>query len=86
MARHHVVIRTEGTHGQVLIDGHDIAKAVTNLSFTAGIDQKCPTLRLDLQLIDITEIGSIEADVVLGNGVAEALQLLGWTPPEEQQP
>jgi hypothetical protein len=32
MTRHHVEIKTEGTRGQVLIDGHDIAKAVTNLS------------------------------------------------------
>ncbi|MFJ8027443.1 hypothetical protein [Streptomyces sp. NPDC096311] len=85
MARHHVEIRTEGTRGQVLIDGHDIAKAVTNLSFTAGIDQQCPTLRLDLQLIDVTELGSVEADVVLGNGVAEALQVLGWTPPKDAE-
>lgn len=83
MTRHHVEIKTEGKRGQVLIDGHDIAKAVTNLSFTAGIDQQCPTLTLDLNLIDVTELGSVEADVLLGNGVADALQRLGWTPPEE---
>ncbi|MER6435438.1 hypothetical protein ABT275_03615 [Streptomyces sp. NPDC001185] len=85
MTRHHVEIRTEGTRGQVLIDGHDIAKAVTGLTFSAGVDQLMPRLYLDLQLIDVTELGSVEADVMLGNGVAEALQLLGWTPPKADQ-
>jgi hypothetical protein len=84
MTRHHVVIRTEDRRGQVLIDGHDIAKGVTGLTFTAGIDGP-PQLTLDLQLIDVTDIDSIDADVVLGNGVAAALKLLGWTPPEEAQ-
>ena len=83
MTRHHVEIRTEGTRGQVLIDGHDIAKGVTGLTFTAGIDQQCPTLTLDLVLIDVTELGSTETDVLLGAGVAETLIKLGWTPPEE---
>lgn len=83
MTRHHVEIRTDGTRGQVLIDGHDIARAVTGLTFTAGIDQPCPTLCLDLQLIDVTEVGSPETEVLLGDGVAETLKALGWTPPEE---
>lgn len=83
MTRHHVEIRTEGTRGQVLIDGHDIARAVTGLTFTAGIDQQLPTLRLDLRLIDVTELGSTEAEVLLGAGVEDALKRLGWTPPEE---
>jgi hypothetical protein len=85
MTRHHVEIRTEGTRGQVLIDGHDIAHAVTGLTFTAGVDQATPTLRLDLQLIDITELGSTETEVLLGHGVAETLQRLGWTPPKDSQ-
>ncbi|MGW0626440.1 hypothetical protein [Streptomyces sp. NPDC002758] len=85
MSKHRVEIRTEGTRGQVLIDGHDIARGVTGLTFTAGIDQLCPTLHLDLQLIDVTELGSIEAEVLLGAGVAETLTKLGWTPPEETQ-
>lgn len=85
MTRHHVEIRTEGHRGQVLIDGHDIARAVTNLTFKAGIDQAAPTLTLDLQLIDVTELGSTETQVLLGNGMAEALELLGWTPPKDDR-
>lgn len=83
MSKHHVEIRTEGTRGQVLIDGHDIAKACTGLTFTADVDQPHPTLRLDLKLIDVTELGSAQAQVLLGDGVAEALKVLGWTPPED---
>jgi hypothetical protein len=85
MTRHHIEIKTEGTRGQVLIDGHDIARAVTGLTFTAGIDQTCLKLTPNLQLIDVTELGSVEGEVLLGAGVAETLTKLGWTPPEETQ-
>lgn len=82
MTRHNVEIRTEGTRGQVLIDGHDIANAVMGLSFSVDVDH-FPTLSLDLRLVDVTEIGSAETQVLLGSGVAEALKVLGWTPPED---
>ena len=83
MTRHHVEIRTNGTRGQVLIDEHDISRAVTGLTFTATSDGQVPQLRLDLQLIDVTELGSTEAQVLLGADVEETLKRLGWTPPEE---
>ncbi|MET9479867.1 hypothetical protein [Streptomyces sp. NPDC006638] len=83
MSQHHVQIRTDGNHGQVFIDGHDISTATTGLSFSADIGE-LPTLRLDLRLIDITELSSTETQVLLGHGVAEALKVLGWTPPEGQ--
>ncbi|MEH0442460.1 hypothetical protein QA811_01995 [Streptomyces sp. B21-102] len=82
MARHKVEIRTEGRTGQVLIDGYDIAGAVTGLTFSAGVNQAVPTLHLDLRLIDVIDLGSVEAVVLLGQGAAEALKRLGWTPPE----
>ena len=86
MSRHQVEISTEGTRGQVLIDGHDIAHGVSGLTFTAGIDQAVPTLCLDLVLIDVTKLRSTEAEVLLGYGVADTLVRLGWTPPETDQP
>ncbi|MFB7288990.1 hypothetical protein [Actinacidiphila glaucinigra] len=81
--RRHVQIRTQGTHSQVLIDGHDIARAVTGLTFKASVDQSVATLQLDLQLVDVTEIGSVDTEVVLGEAVADTLIALGWTPPKE---
>ena len=84
MTTHHVEIRTEGTRGQVLIDGHDIARGVVGLTFKAGIDQATPTLTPDLNLIDVTTISGIDTPVLLGTGVAAALELLGWTPPKER--
>ena len=84
MSKHHVEIRTEGTRGQVLIDGHDIAKGCVGLTFTVDVDQPHPTLRLDLRIIDVTELGSTETQVLLADGVAEALRVLGWTPPEDE--
>lgn len=85
MTTHHVEIRTDGMSGQVLIDGHDIAKSVTGLKFTTGIDQGVPMLSLDLMLIDVTTLCDAEAQVVLGYGVAEALKVLGWTPPKDSE-
>ncbi|MGW8703502.1 hypothetical protein ACWGOK_42475 [Streptomyces eurythermus] len=86
MTRHNVEISVEGSRGQVLIDGHDIARCVTNLTFTAGIGQDVPTLTLDLNLIDVTRLGSPETEVLLGQGAEEALVRLGWTPPQADQP
>ncbi|MFF2522248.1 hypothetical protein [Streptomyces liangshanensis] len=57
MSQHHVQIRTDGVIGQVLIDGHDVGEL--------------PTLRLDLRLIDVTELSSMQAQVLLDHGVAE---------------
>ena len=84
MTKHHVEISVGGTQGQVLIDGHDIARGVTGLVFRAGIDGP-PTLTLDLQLVDVTPLSSPDTEVLLGNGVAEALKVLGWTPPEDSE-
>ncbi|MGW5126693.1 hypothetical protein ACWEQ7_22085 [Streptomyces sp. NPDC004069] len=83
MTRHRVEVRTDGTNGQVLINGHDIARSVTGLTLTASPGE-APKLRLDLLLIDVTELGSAETEVLLGEGVAETLTLLGWTPPDGQ--
>lgn len=84
MTRHNVEIRTDGPRGEVLIDGHDIARAVTGLSFEASIDS-FPTLRLDLRIIDVTTVDSTETQVLLGQDVEETLKRLGWTPPETDQ-
>ncbi|MFJ2162376.1 hypothetical protein [Streptomyces sp. NPDC087856] len=84
MTKHHVEISVDGTQGQVLIDGHDIARGVTGLVFRAGIDG-APTLTLDLQLVDVTPLSSPDTEVLLGSGVAEALKVLGWTPPEDNE-
>ncbi|MER6531169.1 hypothetical protein [Streptomyces sp. NPDC001508] len=82
MTQHQVEIRTEGTRGQVLIDGRDIARSVTGLTFKAGIDGP-PQLIIDLQLIDVTTVDSTETQVLLGDGVADTLKALGWTAPED---
>ncbi len=85
MSRHQVEIRSKGIGHSVLIDGTDIARNLTGLTLHMGIAGEVPQLVLDVQLIDVTEIGSIEADVLLGQGVAETLKKLGWTPPEEAE-
>lgn len=82
MTTHNVEIRVEGTRGKVLIDGHDIARGVVGLTFEAGIDGP-PRLRLELNLINVTTIDSTQAEVLLGDGVADALTALGWAAPRD---
>lgn len=84
MSKHQVEIRSKGIGHSVLIDGTDIARSLTGLTLRMGVGA-VPQMVLDVQLIDVTELGSVEADVLLGNGVAETLKKLGWTPPEEAQ-
>jgi hypothetical protein len=84
VSRHQVEIRRNGPGHSVLIDGTDIAKSLTGLTLRMGAGA-VPQLVLDVQLIDVTELGSVEAEVLLGNGVAETLKKLGWTPPEEAE-
>lgn len=83
MSRHQFEIKSDGRPGcyQILIDGTDIAQGVTELDLSMRLNE-VPTVTLDLKLIDVTELGSIEAEVMLGAGVHDALVALGWTPPE----
>ncbi|MFJ6293207.1 hypothetical protein ACIQJX_07585 [Streptomyces griseoviridis] len=84
MSSHHVEIRVDHNVGQILIDGHDIAKGVRSLTFEAGVAQAVPTLTLNLRLVDVTELGSAEARVILDEDTTEALRRLGWTPPRSE--
>lgn len=82
MSRHQVEIKSDGPyHHQVLIDGANIAHTLAGLTIEMR-SCEIPRLELDVQLVDVTQVGSVEADVVLGTGVAEVLTKLGWTPPE----
>jgi hypothetical protein len=86
VSRHKVEIRSDGPLAhRVLIDGTDIARSLTGLTLHIGTAGEIPKLTLDVQLIDVTELGSVEAEVLLGQGVAETLKKLGWTPPEEDR-
>ncbi|MEV5592224.1 hypothetical protein [Streptomyces sp. NPDC052496] len=86
MSRHQVEIKSDGPyHHQVLIDGANIAHALSGLTLHM---RSCmvPRLELDVQLVDVTQLGSVEAEVVLGAGVTDMLTALGWTPPEGHEP
>jgi len=80
---HRVEIGTTRDGHSLAIDGHDLSRAVTGLALTMGLAGTMPVLELDLQLIDVSTLGSVEAEVILGAGVHEALVVLGWTPPAD---
>jgi hypothetical protein len=83
MTSHRVEIGTTKGGHSLAIDGHDVSRAATGLTLTMGLAGTMPELQLDLQLIDASTLGSVEAEVILGAGAHEALVALGWTPPAE---
>ncbi|SFT31827.1 hypothetical protein [Streptomyces sp. ok210] len=83
MSRHQVEIGSDGLKHSLTIDGHDISRGATGLTLTMGCAGTLPQLEVDLQLIDVSTVGSIEAEVILGAGVQDVLVALGWTPPAD---
>lgn len=83
MSRHQVEIGSSGLTHSLKIDGHDISCGATGLTLDMGVAGTLPRLQVDLQLIDVSTVSSIEAEVVLGAGAHEALVALGWTPPAD---
>ncbi|MFD4912841.1 hypothetical protein ACFWNR_06415 [Streptomyces virginiae] len=82
MSRHQVEIHPDSLDRcRVLVDGVDIARGLVGLHLRMGVGE-IPQLDLDLKVIDVTRLGSVETEVALGAGVHEALVALGWTPPE----
>ena len=66
MSRHHVEIGSEGLRHSLRVDGHDLSKGATGLTLSMGLAGTLPVLQVDLQLIDVSTVGSIEAEVVPG--------------------
>ncbi|MFD5111450.1 hypothetical protein ACFWNG_03895 [Streptomyces sp. NPDC058391] len=81
MSRHHVEIGSNGLTHSLKIDGHDLSKDASGLTLTMGLAGTLPELQVDLRLIDVSTVESIEAEVILGAGTHEALVALGWAPP-----
>lgn len=83
MSRHQVEIVSDGPlKHRVLIDGADIAKSLAGLTVHMGAGE-LPRIELDVQMVDVSRLGSLEAEVVLGAGAHDALVALGWTPPAD---
>lgn len=64
---------------QIVIDGVNIANSVGAIDLHADA-RSVPQLKLDLALLDLLVNG--EMQVTVPAHVAEALIVLGWTPPE----
>ncbi|MGW4505704.1 hypothetical protein ACWENO_13795 [Streptomyces sp. NPDC004436] len=80
MSIHQVEIHQTGPAYRVLVDGVDVARHLDSLTFEARAGLP-PRLRLEIDVVDVTTLGSVETEVVLGGGAHEALVALGWTPP-----
>jgi hypothetical protein len=82
VTRHQVEIHQDSPDRyRVLIDGTDIARGLASLTVRMEVG-RVPQAELVLQLVDVTQLGSIEAEVVLTAGAHDVLVALGWTPPE----
>ena len=64
------------------IDGHDITKAVREVTFSVGVD-RLPVATIDLLVLSDGAIASSDTTVVIPDDTADALVAMGWMPPEE---
>lgn len=74
--------------GTVELDGTDLSKAVRAVEFRASArDEVFASLELCVDEIEITQLGSAEAEVLvnLPDDVINVLIQLGWTPPENDR-
>ncbi|BBA99267.1 hypothetical protein RVR_5811 [Actinacidiphila reveromycinica] len=82
---HKVSITSDGpTKASVVVDGVDLAAGLTGLTLTMGVGQ-IPQLTLDVQMIDVTEIHDIDAQVLIPDTARNVLTTLGWTPPHDSE-
>jgi hypothetical protein len=83
---HRLAITATGVGtAEVLLNGQDIANALTGLTLDMGVG-KVPTATLDLLLIDTTKVQDAETRIFIPDATREALLALGWTPPTEPEP
>jgi hypothetical protein len=80
MTQHSFTFEQAGIVGRVSIDGHDISSAVRSLRFDGDAGMH-PRVILDLHIHDVTTVSSDGTEVLIPDVTAEALIVLGWTPP-----
>ncbi len=73
-------VETNGRDGKVLVDGHDISKAVRGLRIDveAGYPME---VTLDLVVLKASEIDSEGAKIAMPEATERLLIEAGWTPP-----
>lgn len=72
------------TDGKIIVDGHDIAEAVSGFRIDARVGQ-ITKVELDLVVIDATTFESPHVQLNLAPRVADYLERAGWTPPPGQR-
>lgn len=77
-----VKLRLGPVGGAVEVDGHDISAAARTVRVTAGADQ-ATSVSVDLA-VEVAEVDG-QARVTVPAPVAEALVVLGWTPPDQDE-
>lgn len=80
MSLHDVTINLSGLNASVIIDGKDVTKGVRDLTLTWSPGRP-GRLALDVDLYDVTTLGSTSTEVLVDDASAELLTTVGWTPP-----
>jgi len=81
--KHSFQLDQQGTRGRVLVDGIDISSAVRSVTLD-GHAWEIPRVTLELEIHDITTISSSEAELLIPEATASALEALGWMPPTDE--
>ena len=68
---------------RIFVDDHEISAAVRSYTVTATVNDRHPTVTLDLAVLDL-RADLDYATVLITSATVDALIALGWTPPPEE--
>lgn len=68
----------------ISLNGANISTAVRGMTIECHVNSY-PQVELELALIDVTTVGSLEAEYLLTSATRDALLAMGWTPPAAGQ-
>lgn len=80
MSTVHIEVSPNGRDGKVVIDGHDVHRAVQGFTVRHQAGHRV-TVELDLAAHDLTTFGSEHAEVLIDPSAMRLLERAGWTPP-----
>ncbi len=82
MARiYQVDISSDGMGGRVVIDGHDISRAVRAVTWRGSYDEVA-IIELELMVFGVSTLSSKVTQILLPDATSQALTALGWQPPD----
>lgn len=83
MAAKHVELNLNLRRSSIVVDGVDLADALTSVTLTHGTGNELPKLVMEMRSAVVTSIaGEADVTLVIADADRAALTAAGWTAPE----